>query len=292
MTAERARSGQNPPANLRQLLAAGSLSAPGVPDALSARIARDLGFRALYISGAAVAAARGMPDMGLVSLTELADATRVVAQATELPLIVDADTGFGGAAAVRRTVRELLTAGAAAIQIEDQQSPKRCGYMEPERCVPIQEMLARLRAARSGGDAVLIARTDSLSSEGLDSAIERGGAYLQAGADVLMVNGITRIDELERLAAAVRPLLYNYSGSDKAPWLSPDRARELGIAIVIYPIHVARAMAAAARDMLSHLAAGREPPSRSMMPFREYMDLAGWADAEQLERDVVGDAGQ
>lgn len=280
---------QSPPSTLRKLLAAGRpLAAPGVNDALTARIAREFGFPALYISGAGLAAARGMPDMGLISLPEVADATRVVAQASGLPLVVDADTGFGGAASVRRTVRELLAAGAAAIQIEDQKSPKRCGYMEPEECVPIPEMLARLRAARLGGDVVIVARTDALGSEGFEAAIRRVQEYVGAGADLLMVNGITRIDELARLASAVHPLLYNYSGSGAAPWIGLDRARELGIAIVIYPIQVARAMAAAAGALLADLAANREPASNTMMPFREYMDLAGWADAEQLEQQVRG----
>jgi 2-methylisocitrate lyase-like PEP mutase family enzyme len=230
-----------------------------------------------------------MPDMGLISLTELADATHVIAEATGLPLVVDADTGFGGAPAVRRAVHELVSAGAAAIQIEDQVSRKRCGYMEPEKCVAIEEMLARLKAARSSADVVLVARTDALGSEGLESAIERGRAYMEAGADVLMVNGITRTDELERIAGTTGPLLYNYSGSDAAPWISLDRARELGVAILIYPIHVARAMVAAARGVLAELAEGRPPSPGAMVSFREYMDLAGWADAEQLERTVAED---
>lgn len=281
------------PARLRELLASGALVvAPGVPDALSARLARDLGFPALYVSGAGTAAARGLPDMGVIGAAELVDATAVLAGASGLPAIVDADTGFGGPAAVRRTVRALLGAGAAAIQIEDQRAPKRCGYMEPEECVPIAEMVARLRAARAGGDAVLVARTDALGSEGLEAAIARGRAYLDAGADLIMVNGITRADELRRLAGAGFPQLYNHSGSDAAPWVADAEARALGIAVVIHPIQVARAMAAAARAMLGALAAGRPPDARAMLPFREYMDLAGWAEAERFERDVAAGPGR
>ncbi len=276
-----------PVAQLREIIRGGPAYAPGVPDALSARLARDAGFRVLYVSGAGVAASRGMPDMGLMGVAELADPTRVIAAATGLPLVVDADTGFGGPAAIQRAVIELRNAGAAAIQIEDQSAPKRCGYMEPEQCVPIREMRARIRAARAGGDVVLIGRTDALRTEGIGSVIERCREYQAAGADILMVNGITQLGELEQIAAEVRPLLYNYSGSEAAPWVDHALATRLRLAIVIYPIHVAKAAALAARHLLPELAADRPPPQELMLPFREFMDLAGWAEAEGLAARVA-----
>lgn len=280
---------EHPGAELRRRIAGGEVVvAPGVHDGLSARLAARHGFAAVYVSGAATAAALGQPDMSVIGLPELAAAVRVAARASGRLVIADADTGFGGLAAVRNTAAELDAAGAAAIHVEDQPFPRRCGYLTAEPAVEVGEMQLRLAAARAGaGEMLVVARTDALLVEGLDAAIARALAYREAGAEVVMVNGITAIGELERIADAVRgPLLYNVSGSDRAPALAGADARRLGVVIVIHPVHAARAAAAAADRYLRALAAGEEVETGLRMPFADYMDLAGWADAEAFERGL------
>lgn len=274
---------------LRQRLADGGapVMCPGVVDGMAARIAAEQGFESLYVSGAGTAAARGLPDMGLLTLTELADAVRVIARSSGLPVVVDADTGFGGTAAIRRTMRELRDAGAAAVQIEDQPVDRRCGYLTREPCVPIPEMLERLEAARlADPDLVLIARTDALLTEGLDRTIERARAYCREGVDLLMVNGISSVTELERVQDAVGgyPLLHNVSGSDRTPALSTADAQRLNVRLVIYPIQAARAAALAVRAYLASLRGAHDSPP--LLPFQTFMDYAGWSDMEDFVNKV------
>jgi 2-methylisocitrate lyase-like PEP mutase family enzyme len=264
--------------------------APGVYDGLSARLAAQEGFEAVYVSGTATAASRGMPDMSVLALTELVDAVGVVAAASGLSVIVDADTGFGGVPAVRRTVQELERAGAAAIQIEDQPFPRRCGYLNAEPCVPVEEMVRRVEAARASGSLVVVARTDALLITGFDDALARASAYLDAGADLAMINGITRPEEIERIGRELDgPTLYNVSGSDRAPMIRRAEARRHGIRTIIFPIQVARAATAAAGAALRGLASELLPPADRMTPFAEYMDLAGWSDVEAFERGLEKD---
>lgn len=259
---------------------------PGVDGGIAARLAAAHGFQAVYASGAGTAAARGQPDMGLLSLRELADAVHVIATASGLPVLVDADTGYGEGYAIRNTMRELQAAGAAAVHIEDQQVPRRCGYLTTEPCIPIPDMVNRLDAARMADSGlVLVARTDALLTEGLDSAIERARAYAACGVDLVMVNGITTWDELEQISDKVaHPLLYNVSGSDRSPDIDPQRSRRLGVKIVIYPIQAARAAALAVDTYLASLHGAGSPPP--LMPFDQYMDHAGWADAVAFEEAV------
>jgi methylisocitrate lyase len=280
------------PARLRaRLAAAGPVLAPGVADGLAARIAAAQGFEALYVSGAGTAAARGLPDMGLLTLTELVDATSVIVRASGLPVIVDADTGFGGPLAIRRTAQSLADAGAAALQLEDQPVDRRCGYLTHEAPVPIPEMMRRLDAVRAAGtDLVVVARTDALLTEGLESAVERARAYCTQGVDLLMVNGIRTVDELRRLHDEVGfPMLHNVSGSDRTPDVAADVAQELGVQVIIYPIQAARAAAHAADRYLASIRGESEAPP--LLPFGDYMDAAGWSDAEAFE-DMVRGAGQ
>jgi methylisocitrate lyase len=229
--------------------------------------------------------------MGLLSLTELCATVHVVATASGLPTVVDADTGFGEGFAMRRAMRELRDSGAAAVHIEDQGVPRRCGYLTTEPCVPIPDMLKRLEAARAAESGlVLIARTDALLTEGLSEAIDRAVAYAAAGVDLLMVNGITTLAELEEIAAAVKtPLLYNVSGSDRSPDIDVETARRLGVRLVIYPIQAARAAAYAVNAYLASILGRATRPE--LMPFTEYMDLAGWSDAVAYEAAVVAKVG-
>lgn len=282
----------DPPAALRALLAAGApVRCPGVEGGIAARLAAAHGFDAVYVSGAGTAATHGLPDMGLLSLTELCASVHVVASASGLPTVVDADTGFGEGYALRRAMLELRAAGAAAVHIEDQRVPRRCGYLTSEPCVPVPEMLNRLEAARAADSGlVLIARTDALLTEGLPEAIERARAYAAAGVDLVMVNGITAIAELEQIAAAVgTPLLYNVSGSDRSPDLDLASARRLGVSLVIYPIQAARAAAYAVNSYLASIGTGDGRPE--LMPFGEYMDHAGWSAAVAYENAVVATVG-
>ncbi|MFC4948881.1 isocitrate lyase/PEP mutase family protein [Pseudonocardia sp. GCM10023141] len=283
-----------PAAALRARLAdpaAPQVRCPGATDGLAARLAAAAGFESLYVSGAGASAARGLPDMGLLSLTELIDAVHVVADAAGLPVVVDGDTGYGDIVAIRRTLRELAAAGAAAVHLEDQPFPRRCGYLTAEPCVPIAEMLRRLDAARAADSGlVLIARTDSLLTEGIEATVERAKAYAGAGVDLLMINGVRAVADLERVHEATGfPMLHNVSGSDRTPALSDAEARSLDVRISIWPIQAARAATLAVQRYFAALAASTAPPE--LMGFTEYMDLAGWADADAFEDAIARGAG-
>jgi 2-methylisocitrate lyase-like PEP mutase family enzyme len=259
---------------------------PGVTDALQARLAAEVGFESVYVSGAATAAVHGYADVGAVYLGELVDATRVVVDASGLGAVVDFDAGFGNIHSTRRGASDLAAAGAVAIQIEDQPADRRCGYLRVEPCVSIDVMLDRLAAVREGApDVAIIARTDALLVSGLEDALQRVQAYTDH-ADLLLVNGITALGELERLAAeTTKPLVHNVSGSDRAPNLGRDQAAELGIAALLYPIQVSRAATAAAAKQLTAIYEGSIDPA--MTPFVDYMDLAGWSEAIAFENRVA-----
>lgn len=269
-----------------ELARPGVLVAPGVSDGISARLAARLGFPALYVSGAGTAAALGFPDMSLMTGSELVAAARTVTMCAPGALtVVDIDTGYGGLATLRRVVTELAAARVAAVHVEDQPFPKKCGYLEPEPCVPIEEMVWRIRAAlATDGHPVVIARTDALLGQGMAETLSRVEAYQAAGAEMIMVNGISEIGELAEIATVCRlPMLHNVSGSDRTPDVPAGQADELGVKIVIYPIQVARAAAAGAEAMLTAI---RDRADRSRVPnvgFAEFFALAGWDDATAFE---------
>lgn len=214
--------------------------APGVYDMISARLADRLHFPALYLSGYGVAASQlGVPDAGLASLADVAERARVIATGTDTPLICDADTGFGGLLNIAHTVRELEAAGCAAIQLEDQQTPKRCGLTRGVRVVSVDEMIRRIDVAleaRTDSKLLLVARTDAHGSLGLDAAIERGARYAQAGADVIFVQGIASEDDLRAVADRIeRPCIVNITAPSGLGSLAPQRLRALGCRIAIHP---------------------------------------------------------
>jgi 2-methylisocitrate lyase-like PEP mutase family enzyme len=192
---------------------------------------------------------------------------------------------------MRRLLRALASAGVAAVQLEDQAFPRRCGYLTTEPPVPTHEMLGRLTAAAAADvDLLIVARTDALLTDGLEAAIERAIAYSESGADLVMVNGIRAIADLERIAAELPfPQLYNMSGSDRSPFVALEQAADLGVAVIVYPIHVHRAAALAAERMLTDLVAGRPPEPDAMIRFEQYMDLAGWTEAAGFEQSVNPD---
>ena len=226
------------------------LLAPGVYDALGALVAEQAGFEALYLSGASIAYARlGRPDIGLTTATEVAQTLAHITDRVQLPVIVDADTGFGNALNVQRTVREFERAGAAMIQLEDQAFPKRCGHLDGKVVVPAAEMCGKLRAAldaRRSAETLVLARTDALAIEGLDAALERAERYLETGVDALFVEALRSPEQMRaactRFASRI-PLLANMVEGGKTPVTSAGELGAMGFRIVIFPGGTARAVA-------------------------------------------------
>jgi 2-methylisocitrate lyase-like PEP mutase family enzyme len=234
--------------------------APGVYDALTASIAADAGFEALYLSGAGIAYTRlGRPDIGLVSMSEVAEALTLIRERVALPIVVDADTGYGNALNVQRTVRVFERAGASALQLEDQTFPKRCGHLSDKNLVPVGEMTGKIRAAvdaRASRETLVIARTDAVAVEGFDAALERAQRYAEAGADVLFVEAPKTRAELGRIAAALGgrlPLMANMVEGGMTPVLPAAELEALGFGLVIFPGGIVRAIARAAQDFYAVL---------------------------------------
>ncbi|WP_137701582.1 isocitrate lyase/PEP mutase family protein [Marimonas lutisalis] len=231
------------------------LLTPGVYDGLTAAIAAEAGFEALYLSGAAVAYTRlGRPDIGLTSVTEMAETMNLVRDRVDLPVIIDADTGFGNALNAQRTMRLYERAGANALQLEDQTYPKRCGHLSDKSLVSKQEMVGKIAAMaddRASDETLIIARTDAIAVEGFSAAIDRAEAYVAAGADVLFIEAPRTGDELARVAQTFRgrvPLLANMVEGGATPIKSADDLQELGFDIVIFPGGIVRALAHTAAD--------------------------------------------
>ena len=271
-------------ATLRELLAGPEpVLAPGAYDALSARLVERAGFPAVYMTGfGASASLLGRPDVGLLSFDEMAGHARRLAQAVSVPLIADADDGYGNPLNVMRTVREYAAAGVAALHIEDQVAPKRCGHMEGKEVIDAAEMVEKVRAAveaRGDGELLIIARTDARAVEGLDSALERARRYREAGADALFVEAPETEQEIEAVAAAFPdvPLVFNWVDGGKTPQLPLDRIRELGFALVIYPVTTLFAAARAVADVLDRLGE-HDVPS-----FDAFTDMIGLPEMRALE---------
>ena len=257
--------------------------APGVYDAFTALVAEQAAFRTLYVSGAAIAYTRlGRSDIGLVSMSEVADAIGTIRDRVTADLIVDADTGYGNALNVARTVRLFERAGASAIQIEDQSFPKRCGHLDEKRLVPAAEMVGKIKAAldsRQSRGTLVIARTDAVGVEGFDKAIERALAYRDAGADMLFVEAPKTQAELKRIPPALGgvPLMANMVEGGKTPLLAAAELEVLGFALVIFPGGIVRALGHMASEYYASLAAhGTSEPFRSrMLDFTGLNDLIG-----------------
>jgi 2-methylisocitrate lyase-like PEP mutase family enzyme len=257
--------------------------APGVYDAFTALVAEQAGFGTLYVSGAAIAYTRlGRSDIGLVSMSEVADVIGTIRDRVSADLIVDADTGYGNALNVARTVRLFERAGANAIQIEDQSFPKRCGHLDEKRLVPATEMVGKIKAAldaRQSRDTLLIARTDAVGVEGFDKAIARALAYRDAGADVLFVEAPQAQAELKRIAPALggAPVMANMVEGGKTPLLAASELEALGFALVIFPGGIVRALGHMASEYYASLAAhGTSEPFRNrMLDFTGLNDLIG-----------------
>src|SRR5688572_26721068 len=230
---------------LRDIVAATAVQAPGAPNALIGRLIEEMGFSAMYVSGAAFSAGvLALPDIGLFTLTELAQQVHYLTSRVTVPVIVDADTGFGDTANVERTIAELERAGAAAIQLEDQQLPKRCGHLSGKSLVSTEAMCAKLRAAtaaRVDDDTVILARTDARGVDDFNSAVERAKRYIDAGADWIFPEALETREEFEAFAKAIDvPLVANMTEFGKSPLLDFDELAEMGYRVVLYPVTLLR----------------------------------------------------
>lgn len=263
------------------------LLAPGVYDAMTALIAERSGAEAVYLSGAAIAYTRlGRPDIGLVSMSEVADTVAALRDRITVPIIVDADNGFGNALNVQRTMRVFERMGASALQLEDQTLPKRCGHLDGKTLIPAAEMAGKIRAAcdaRADARTLVIARTDAVSVEGFGAALDRAGLYVEAGADVLFVEAPRSEDDLRRIVAAFGdrvPLMANMVEGGKTPVMSAAALQALGFSLVIFPGGIARALAASAEAYYRALVeTGTTDRFRDrMFDFAGLNDLIGTAD--------------
>ncbi len=246
-------------AQLRELLRGGDVVvAPGVWDGLSARLVARAGFPAAYATGGGIARSMGYPDLGLLSLSEIVSRLANIVEHAGVPVIADADTGYGNALNAQRAVREFERAGVAALHLEDQTFPKRCGHYDDKSVVPPVEMAQKLRAARDAmtdPDIVLIARTDALAVEGLDAAVERAQAYAAAGADVIFIEAPVSLEQIEAIARRVpQPKLINMFQGGKTPLVPAARLKALGYQIVIIPSDLQRAAIRAMEDVLAAIA--------------------------------------
>ncbi|WP_089175907.1 oxaloacetate decarboxylase [Bosea sp. AS-1] len=267
---------------------------PGAANALTARIVEDLGYEAVYLTGAGFTNMQlGMPDLGLLSVTELAEAAARISDVTTIPLVVDIDTGFGNALNVYRTVHLLERAGAAALQIEDQIFPKKCGHFSGKGVVPLPEMLSKIHAAldaRRDDDTVIIARTDARAVEGLDRALERAHAMAEAGADVIFVEAPEGIEEMRAIGQLPAPQLVNVVMGGKTPMLPREELAAMGFSIALYANAALQAMVLAAQEVLGSLRdvgslAGAE---NRLASFAERQRIVGKPEFDALEARYKG----
>lgn len=279
-----------PGARLRAAWSANTIALPGVFNAVVARMAERLGFQGIYLSGAVLSASCGLPDVGLLSVDDFVNEARKIALASKIPLISDADTGFGEALNVERAVRLFESAGVAGIHLEDQELPKRCGHLSGKRLVEPQVMAAKIRAAKAAQldpGFVLIARTDARGVNGFDDAVARARLYLQAGADAIFPEALETEEEFGRFARAVpAPLLANMTEFGRSPILDFDTLSRLGYRMVIYPVTAFRVGLKAAQDTLAEIKqkGHQRDCVPKMLTRAELYDLLGYAGYEERDR--------
>jgi methylisocitrate lyase len=269
----------------------GIVRMPGAHDPLAALLARRAGFEALYVSGAAVTASLALPDLGVLTLGELTTTTRAICRASGLPVVVDGDTGYGEALNVVRMVSELEDAGAAAVQLEDQALPKKCGHLSDKGLVSPDEMARKVAAAaRAARHLRIIARTDAVASEGIEAAIARARLYVSAGAHAVFPEALTTLDEFRRFADAVGcPLLANMTEFGRSPLLSADELSRLGYRMVIWPVTALRVAARAMEETYEVLARTGTQAAllERMQSRRELYELIGYHDYEALDATMA-----
>jgi len=276
---------------LRKLLASKEiLVAPGAHDVMTAKIIEQAGFNAVYMTGyGASATILGRPDVGLLTLTEMATQARNIANAVNIPVIADADTGYGNVVNVMRTVREYEKAGVACIQLEDQVAPKRCGHMLGRDVIPMEEMVAKIRAAveaRQDPDLMIMARTDARTNYGIEEAIRRGKAYEEAGADILFIESPENEEEMRLVGSSFNvPVLANMIEKGRTPLKTAKELEEMGFGLVIWPLSSLYVTAKAVRDLM--VALKEEGTAANMMdkmiPFTEFNELIGLPEIDDIQ---------
>jgi 2,3-dimethylmalate lyase len=280
------------PSKLRQLLDGREpVLAPGAYDAFSARLVEEAGFPAVYMTGFGTAASRlGRPDVGLATMDEMVENAKAIASAIEVPLIADADTGYGNAINVIRTVQEFEQAGVAAIHLEDQIWPKKCGHMDRKQVIPPSEMAEKVHAAttaRSSPDFLVIARTDARAAEGFDQALARAKTYKEAGADLLFVEALLTAEEIAAAASELSdvPLVFNWVEAGKTPPMELGRLKELGYRVIIFPITTLLAAMQGIRDALSTMRQDGTPSAlnKTLPDFGEVIEFVGAGEIQTLE---------
>ena len=282
---------------LRELIERQTVVLPGAFNALTALQIQRAGFEAAYVSGAGVAASRGLPDIGLLSMTEVVSDSATIANAVSIPMLADADTGYGEPLAVMRTVREFEHAGLAGIHIEDQESPKRCGHLPGKRLVPTSDMARKIGAAveaRQNSDFMIVARSDARAIEGMDATVMRALAYIEAGADAVFPEALESADEFGVFAKALSsqgvhvPLVANMTEFGKTPFLSVKEFAALGYRMVLFPLTAFRVSAKAVEIVLDELKCiGTQRGSLDQMQTREELyDLLRYADYEKRDKDL------
>jgi carboxyvinyl-carboxyphosphonate phosphorylmutase len=289
---------QNAPRLAELLRSREPVLAPGAYDALTARLIEEAGFPAVYMTGFGTSASLlGRPDVGLLTMSQMVDNARRIAQAVDVPVIADADTGYGNPLNVIRTVQEYELAGVSAIHIEDQVMPKKCGHMENKQVILAAEMTEKIRAAveaRSSSDFLIIARTDARAVEGLDSALRRARAYREAGADILFVEAPQNEDEVAQVARAFPnvPLLFNWAEGGKTPPLPLERLKELGYRLIIFPISALLTAAKAVRGVLAEIKTEGTPRRifADGSSFREFNEMIGLGEIQELEKRFATNA--
>lgn len=287
-----ANKGRSGPSRLRELLRGNEpILAPGAYDAMSALLIEEAGFPVVYMTGFGTSASiLGQPDVGLMSMLEMVSNARRIAHAVDVPVIADADTGYGNPINVARTVREYEDAGISAIHLEDQVSPKKCGHMEGKQVIPPEEMVQKITAAtdaRVSKDFTIIARTDARAVEGLDAAIRRGKMYREAGADVVFIEAPQSEDEIKTIAESFPgvPLLFNWLEGGKTPPVTYYHLRELGFKIILFPLCTLLTANKAIRETLSEIKANGTPKNvlNRLTPFNDFLDFIGLPEVKKLE---------
>lgn len=267
------------------------LQIPGAHDAMAALVAKKAGFSALYLSGGAYTASKGLPDIGIVTSTEVAERAQDLIRATNLPVLVDIDTGFGGVLNVARTAREMIEVHVAAVQIEDQQLPKKCGHLNGKQLVTTEEMVQKIKVIKEVAPTlIVIARTDARAVEGLEGAIERSQAYVNAGADGIFPEALETEDEFRTFSEKIHvPLLANMTEFGKTPYVTAEEFEKMGYAMVIYPVTSLRVAAKAYERVFSLIkqAGTQEEAVSDMQTRKELYDTISYDDFEALDQSIA-----